>query len=66
MDIKHWILFQTMKHNKLALPIEDIISIDTFSHDDCTTIYVGNDKYYVLDSIEDIVKRINQIVYGTE
>ena len=31
--MKHWILFQTMKHNKLALPIEDIISIDTFSHD---------------------------------
>ena len=66
MAMKHFILFQTRRHNKLSLAIEDISYLDTYTVEDCTTIHVGAAEYYVIDSIEEIIKRINQIVYGTK
>jgi hypothetical protein len=66
MAMKHFIIFETKSHDKLSLPIEDIGYLDSYTQKYYTTIHVGEVEYYVIDSIEDIVKRINQIVYGTE
>lgn len=60
--MKHFILLTTVKNNKLAIRIEDITRIDTFTNDS-TTVFIGDTEYYVRDKIEDILYRINQIVY---
>ena len=64
--MKHYILFTTKGNFKLSLPIEDITRIDTFTLDGYTTIFVEKNEYYVRDDIEEVVKRINQVVYGEE
>lgn len=64
--MKHFILFTTKSGYKISLPIEDITRIDTFKCEGYTTIHIGEGEYYVRDDIEDVVKRINQVVYGEE
>ncbi len=64
--MKHFILFTTKGNFKLSIPIEDIIKIDTFTLDGYTTIFVEKREYYIQDTIEEVVKRINQVVYGEE
>ena len=64
--MKHFIILETKYHDKLSLPIEDITSIDDFTKDGCITVYTEKHFYYVSESVEEITKRINQIVYGTE
>ena len=64
--MKHFILFTTKGGFKLSLPIEDITRIDTFKCKGYTTIFIEENEYYVRDDIEEVVKRINQVVYGEE
>lgn len=66
MAMKHFVILETENHDRLSLPIEDITSIDGFTKDECTTVYTEKHFYYVSESVEEITKRINQIVYGTE
>lgn len=43
--MKHFILLTTVKNNKLAIRIEDITRIDTFTRDDSTTVFIGDTEY---------------------
>ena len=64
--MKHFILFKSRTGDKLSLPIEDITCIDTYTLIGFTTIFIVKKEYYIQDTIEEVVKRINQVVYGEE
>ena len=61
----HLIVLKTRIFGKAAFAIENITLIVSIDYK--TRIYTSDGKYTeVAEPVEEIVKRINQIVYGTE
>ena len=61
----HLIVIETRIFGKAAFVIENITLIICIDH--VTRIYTSDGMYTeVAEPVEEIVKRINQIVYGTE
>ena len=65
MAMIHLIVIETRIYGKAAFAIENITLIICIDY--VTRIYTSDGMYTeVAEPVEEIVKRINQIVYGTE
>ena len=66
MDMIHLIVLDTVEFGKVTFVIENI-SVILYSYSSGTEVYTTDGTHTrVSESVEEITKRINQIVYGTE